>query len=474
MMQASLFTSNFRLYIRRSVAIVVLITVLFSICNGYMRCTRKGVKGPFPALYSYVKDNTIDVLCVGSSHVFCNINPLQMFEDYGIAAYDFAGSAQSMRISYYSILDILKKHNPKVIVLDTYAVVVEESCYTDAIIDSNLMTMPINRLKYMAYKDMEASNWMAGFFEFPITHTRYNELSGISFTEEHDDFLGYEYYTLINPQEEIFDPLLVQDASFPYPKAEEYLRKTIELCQKQGISIVLVNAPYPAASEEELRKYNYVAGIAEEYSIPFLNGCTAAEEIGIDYATDCMDSNHLNCYGAAKYTKWIEEYLVANYDLEDQRNSNDHEYWRENAERFAQMDLINQEREISDFQANLQFVLENDNFEAFVLYNGYGEEFSQQTKKFLQEHNIVLNEPGILVINNGQVEKHYRLSETYEDSVWADQHIISFKGQNGVQILKLGNEILFELSDKQEPRINIYLYNKMSGIGSWDKKEYEI
>ncbi|MGN1167792.1 MAG: hypothetical protein ACI4S2_15345 [Lachnospiraceae bacterium] len=395
-----------------------------------------------------------------------------MFEDYGIAAYDFGGSAQSMRISYYSILDILKKQTPKVIVLDIYAVAVEESCYTGTIIDSNLMTMPINRFKYMAYQAMEKQDWMLGFFEFPITHTRYNEMTNSTFSENCSTLLGYEYRTQVNPQEETSNPHLVKEISDPYPKAEKYLRKTIELCQEKGISIVLVNAPNPAATEEDHRKYNYVAQMAEEYGIPFLNGCTAVAEIGIDYSTDCLDSNHLNNVGAGKYTKWLAEYLISNYDLIDRRNSEQHNYWRECVERFEQGGLIEEEHGISDFDENIQFILENENFVAFILYNGYGQAISQETKALLLENEIILNEPGLLVVRNGKIENFYRLSESYGGCEWVDKRIISFKGQNGTQILKLENEILFELKNEQEPQIDMYIVNELSGIGSWDKKEY--
>ena len=45
--------------------------------------------------------NDIDVLFLGSSNCFCTINPLVLYKEYGIAAYNFASSSQPMDISLH-------------------------------------------------------------------------------------------------------------------------------------------------------------------------------------------------------------------------------------------------------------------------------------------------------------------------------------------------------------------------------------
>ena len=44
------------------------------------------------------KKNDIDVLIVGSSNSFCTIDPLVLYEEYGIAAYDFGSSSQPLAL----------------------------------------------------------------------------------------------------------------------------------------------------------------------------------------------------------------------------------------------------------------------------------------------------------------------------------------------------------------------------------------
>ena len=49
-----------------------------------------------------------------------------------------------------------------------------------------------------------------------------------------------------------------------------YLRKAIELCQSQGIEVVLTYLPFPASATKQ-KEANLAADIAKEYGIPYLN-----------------------------------------------------------------------------------------------------------------------------------------------------------------------------------------------------------
>ena len=40
------------------------------------------------------EENSVEVLFIGSSTMFCTADPLVLYEEYGIASYDFGSSAQ--------------------------------------------------------------------------------------------------------------------------------------------------------------------------------------------------------------------------------------------------------------------------------------------------------------------------------------------------------------------------------------------
>ena len=67
--------------------------------------------------YSEEKD-TVDLVILGTSATFSAIVPMQLWEDYGIPAYDFCTNVQLEDSMQYSLREITKYQSPKLIVID--------------------------------------------------------------------------------------------------------------------------------------------------------------------------------------------------------------------------------------------------------------------------------------------------------------------------------------------------------------------
>ena len=83
----------------------------------------KSTDGCYPAeMFYQQEENTVDVLCLGSSHTYTNINPAILWDEYGMAAYDLAGSNQTLWNTYYYMKEALKYQTPQLVVVDVYRV----------------------------------------------------------------------------------------------------------------------------------------------------------------------------------------------------------------------------------------------------------------------------------------------------------------------------------------------------------------
>lgn len=66
----------------------------------------------------YQLDNeTVDVLILGSSHAFEDVNTGVLWEQHGMASYVLAGSVQLMWNTYYYLKEALKTQTPQLIIL---------------------------------------------------------------------------------------------------------------------------------------------------------------------------------------------------------------------------------------------------------------------------------------------------------------------------------------------------------------------
>ena len=64
------------------------------------------------------EDTEYDVLFFGTSHVINGIFPMQLWNDYGITSYNFGGHANSLAMAYWTMVNAVEYHKPKVAVLD--------------------------------------------------------------------------------------------------------------------------------------------------------------------------------------------------------------------------------------------------------------------------------------------------------------------------------------------------------------------
>lgn len=464
-MQNNLSIFNFRIWFKRLVSILLLVVSIIFIFNKFIGI----VKVPRSQLYDfyhYVDENTIDVLCVGSSHMYCGINPVQMWDDYGIAAFDLACGAQSVWFSYYYIKEALKTQKPKVIILDVYTLKQEKDKYFDEKVESNLLNMSLSYNKWEALQATGVDNKVELFFQFPILHSRYDELESRDFDLDNNgnvNYLGYYYETRIVPYEEaaVADVSGVTECEPITQKTEEYLRKSIELCQEENVDIILVNAPWPDITDEVQKKYNYIQKIAEEYEVPFLNGCLYNNEIGMDYTVDSMgDGGHLNYTGVTKYTEWLCKWLNERYDLPDRRGNEYWSAWQRQSDKLKAKMLKNELGSIDDINEYLDAIREKENMYYIISLNGDYRKEGAYVLDALEADGFNIDFNGTYVMNAQEQlfysggEKEYNWWHYFGDSV-----LNVYEDENGGQEVrwnKGGYSIV-------ENGVNILVYDELLG-----------
>lgn len=272
----------------------------------------------------YESDTNFDVIFLGTSHMYNHVLPMEMWNDYGIASYNWGYSNCTPAENYYLIQDILKYTSPKVVVMDVFGLVEYEGFgngkyRNDRIEQQHVQfdSLPIWSIsKIKAAKDIfdDYDNREDFVWNFIMYHNRWNELGMSDFeydiTTEKGGMLltglGNGYYVPIGEDEKI------EISSVCY----SYYLDTIEYCQKQGIQVLCVYLPYGNVKDEQKKIANTIGEIVEQY--PNCSYVNMLNKNIVDFNTDvCPDNTHLNYSGALKITTWIGQYLTENYSLDD-------------------------------------------------------------------------------------------------------------------------------------------------------------
>ena len=106
------------------------------------------------------------------------------------------------------------------------------------------------------------------------------------------------------------------------PKTMEYFEKILATAKEHDIPVLLINAPYIVQPDDKkvfntLEEYLKTQSVYEHVSYVDFNGMY--DEMGLDFANDFADHNHLNVNGLPKFNNALGSYIEANYELPDRR-----------------------------------------------------------------------------------------------------------------------------------------------------------
>lgn len=274
------------------------------------------------------KKNDIDMIVLGSSNSFCTVNPLVLYEEYGIAAYDFGSSSQPLDISLLYLKEAFKTQRPKLVALEVNMLVggsinnKNESAFRWGYTD---IPLSFDKLKSV-YRSTDGINAEYFSYIFPIFryHERWKELSMADYTYFNSDKTNYTKGYL--ETQSVADGVNLDDYDFDEGEAWVeadavfFLDEIVRLCRNKNARLLLFKSPKADWYRYETEA---VRAIADERGIEFVDYNEIYQNGGLelDNDADFRDAEHLNDFGAAKVTRHLGAYVKENYEIPDRRGS---------------------------------------------------------------------------------------------------------------------------------------------------------
>ncbi len=282
-------------------------------------------------------DNTVEVLILGSSISANGFSAMELYDQYGICAYNYGTARQPLLVSYYWLLEAYKHHSEslRVLVLEP-SMLLDNDLVNDSHYNRGLAYMDFSANKYRAYRAFAGSTLgairkMSVFYNY---HSRWNELTVTNMAEGRlvaDTYLRggnttFQWLADTTPYDEI--PILTGEYD---PEAEgrevdksslNYYYKIADFCREHGIRLVLGKAVNIRGAEKwSSADHDTAAKLAEETGADLIDFCFSPyfEETGIVPYLDSIDRQHMNPWGSSKETPLLGRYLTEHYDLTDVR-----------------------------------------------------------------------------------------------------------------------------------------------------------
>lgn len=279
----------------------------------------------------------LDMVYIGGSEPFVYFQVPRVWNDYGYTSYDYATEGFPAEPIKGSIREILKHHNPELFIIDarpfTYWGVHSPEAGTRNVIDS--MDVSLNRFLTVAdcfrYREIGSEpNHVSFYFDIAKYHSNTEVLAKesawkLSGNRETTDFNGWTFM----PNHTMFSrPTNVptQEQAPLLEGSEAILRDLMDFCKKKDLNVLFVICPFVVQADEQ-KQFNYMQELIESNGYHFINGNNYFDEMGIDFARDLYDSNHINTFGAEKFTRFLADYIRDNYSLTDHRGDSRYSSW---------------------------------------------------------------------------------------------------------------------------------------------------
>lgn len=280
----------------------------------------------------------LDVLFLGSSHLYYGVQPNELWKEYGITSYVLGSPDQTTASSYYLLKEAFKYQSPKVVALESYYLGYDKPYYSEERAHQAFDGMRLGGTKLEMISELFSGKGpvkqLTFCLPFVMYHDRWSELEDYDFNSASylkGARIDYTVRANTDPKKK-FKKKDIPELN------REYLEKIIALCEENGAEFTMFAVPYGVKGS--VKKYRSRQGVnvfLEEFlagrGMPFLFYQRDYPEL-IDFATDFRDKVHLNTAGAKKLSHHLGGWLKEQYGLEDHRGEERFASWEEDLARY--------------------------------------------------------------------------------------------------------------------------------------------
>ena len=328
----------------RSIAFVLVVCLLFIVlCEVFELSDVTYIPTRFKT-FSNLNDDTVDAVWIGTSGVDRYWMAAKAYEEYGMTVYPLASDAMPTWLFTNVIDEIYAKQNPELIIIDARAF--RQSNTNIDTIDTRARRVldamdffSVNRFK-AAFKSMKILHRVDPErsrldLSLPISFIKYHTMwadkdfsieDNVNFTAA-SEYMGFFVHKdlsikAVDHKAVVYNNNYYKDLD---PISEESLYELLDYAESKDINLLFVCTP-EMMKKSEIGQMNTLFRILDEKGIPYINGCDTDSKGNfiltpdLSPSKDFYNENHVNFYGAEKFTAAIGAYLDEHYDFEDHRS----------------------------------------------------------------------------------------------------------------------------------------------------------
>lgn len=269
-----------------------------------------------------MKDNSIDLLFLGSSHAYRGFDPKIFDKILNINSFNLGSSSQTPAISYYVLKEALNSQNPDIVIYEVYWPLFNRENEFNSTMYNYDYIRNEHLKKEMLLNTLNLTDYISVAFDSYRYRNNYQLLFDLVFninkkeTKEYYKSKGFVFRDEQNNLDELRNNNLFENENYRTSKFEnmqmKYFNKTIKLAKRNNIDILLVTVPIPKYSLSKVNDYLKInktfKEIADHHNINYLD-YNLINRINLKDKKHFYDDNHINYKGVKIINSDIVYYL---------------------------------------------------------------------------------------------------------------------------------------------------------------------
>lgn len=287
--------------------------------------------------YELAEQTNIDVLFLGSSHIYTAVNPHIINKHANTISYNLGTDGMRLEFSNLVLKEALKYTHPKLVVIEVFRGSLEP------VITDESKGFQLRALDF-------ASNLSMTKWQLTKNNYNFNEFAGVysPLIRNHQNWHTESYFDIQNEQDFSQQTALFYDGYYGARKtisdadskafadfrfkarsvdlSQRFLSKThkeallelVALSKRYGFSLMMQTSPDLKAASVNNALYQELADFCEQNEIPYFDMNSPEVYSALDLkVTDFKDASHLNIRGSEKVSALVAKFINVNFDLPD-------------------------------------------------------------------------------------------------------------------------------------------------------------
>ena len=291
--------------------------------------------------------NSLDVVLIGASDMYTSFMPGRAYEQCGLTSYLLASESITAEGVKTAVKEIVRTQHPGLIVIEANAFLYgnADNESNEAHIHKFFDNLPLstNKLEYIQRK-VPADQQMEYIFPLIKYHGLWTEYPDRFFMMASNlslDVRGFNVLKgfrttaqIIKTDKKCYNDMISDEHGELDldPDLQKELMELLSYCEEKELNVIFVRAPHYVTDEtyNRVKRSNKMASIVREQGFSYYTFENDAVQIGIDENRDFYNEDHMNVYGALKFTDYLADKLVNNEKLQiDPLSEYQQEAWKQ-------------------------------------------------------------------------------------------------------------------------------------------------